>query len=92
MRRAEMRRAEMRRAQRRREQGSRAQSAGDGLPRPRGPFGARRFRADEDGLTTVEYIIILVLIATTGIAMWRQFGEQVEFQIRSATTEINSLN
>ncbi|MEO0322898.1 MAG: hypothetical protein AAF447_08065 [Myxococcota bacterium] len=47
---------------------------------------------DQAGLTTVEYIIILVLIATTSIAMWRQFGEQVEFQIRTATTEINSLN
>ncbi len=46
---------------------------------------------DQHGLSTVEYIIILVLIAVIGIAAWKNFGEAVEFKARSATTEVNSL-
>ncbi|MBW2402463.1 MAG: hypothetical protein JRF42_01335 [Deltaproteobacteria bacterium] len=30
---------------------------------------------DQRGLTTVEYIIVLGLIAVVGIAAWQQFGE-----------------
>lgn len=52
---------------------------------------SRRWVDDEDGLSTVEYIIILILIAVIGIVAWKNFGEAVEYKTRSATTEINNL-
>ncbi len=46
---------------------------------------------DQAGLSTVEYIIILVLIAVLAIVVWRSFGEAVEYQVRDSTTDINGL-
>ncbi len=51
----------------------------------------RTLGEDQRGLSTVEYIIILVLIAVLGISVWRSFGEAVEYQVRDSTTDINSL-
>ncbi len=51
----------------------------------------RRLGPDEEGLSTVEYIIILILIAIIGITAWKNFGEAVEYKARSATTDINTL-
>lgn len=39
---------------------------------------------DERGLTTVEYIIVLGLIAIVGIAAWQQFGETLTGEIEAA--------
>ncbi len=39
---------------------------------------------DQRGLTTVEYIIVLGLIAIVGIAAWRQFGETLTGEIEAA--------
>ena len=39
---------------------------------------------DERGLTTVEYIIVLGLIAIVGIAAWQQFGETLTAEIEAA--------
>ncbi|MEM7604662.1 MAG: Flp family type IVb pilin [Myxococcota bacterium] len=46
---------------------------------------------DEQGLTTVEYIIILFLIAVSSIAAWQEFGEEIEEATREASTEISRL-
>ena len=46
---------------------------------------------DEEGLSTVEYIILLVLIAVLGIIAWRQFGQSVEYKVRQSTTQVNTL-
>jgi len=46
---------------------------------------------DEDGLSTVEYIIILVLIAVIAIASWKQFGESVDFHVRKSTTAVGEM-
>ncbi|NOY89773.1 MAG: hypothetical protein GXP55_01095 [Deltaproteobacteria bacterium] len=46
---------------------------------------------DEAGLSTVEYIIILVLIAVLGIVAWKQFGQAVEYKVRQSTTQVNTL-
>lgn len=51
----------------------------------------RSLRDDERGLSTVEYIIILVLIAVIAITAWKQFGEAVEFHVRDSTTQVNNL-
>ncbi len=50
------------------------------------PHPTRRGRIlkDEQGLTTVEYIIVLGLIAIVGIAAWQQFGETLTGEIEAA--------
>ncbi|MBX3249773.1 MAG: hypothetical protein KF901_21530 [Myxococcales bacterium] len=47
--------------------------------------------ADQRGLSTVEYIVILVLIAVIAIIAWKQFGESVEYHVRDSTTQVNHL-
>jgi len=39
---------------------------------------------DQRGLTTVEYIIVLGLIAIVGIAAWQQFGETLIGEVQEA--------
>ncbi|NOY89739.1 MAG: hypothetical protein GXP55_00925 [Deltaproteobacteria bacterium] len=46
---------------------------------------------DEEGLSTVEYIIILVLIAVLGIVAWRAFGSAVKAKVQSSTDQVQSL-
>jgi Flp pilus assembly pilin Flp len=50
-----------------------------------------RLQADERGLSTVEYVIILVLIATIGITVWKNFGEAVHEAVTGAETDIRDL-
>ncbi|MBT8452853.1 MAG: hypothetical protein KJO40_12875 [Deltaproteobacteria bacterium] len=40
--------------------------------------------SDKRGLTTVEYIIVLGLIAVVGIAAWQQFGETLIGEVEAA--------
>jgi len=47
--------------------------------------------ADEAGLTTVEYIIVLCLIAVVGFAIWKQFGQTVEYKAKGATNVVSDL-
>ena len=46
---------------------------------------------DTKGLTTVEYIIILCLIAVVGFAVWKQFGETVRDKVEGADSVIDTL-
>ena len=46
---------------------------------------------DTKGLSTVEYIIILILIAVAGIGLWTTFGESLEGQITEATGAVDGL-
>jgi len=46
---------------------------------------------DSRGLSTVEYIILLVLLAVGGIQVWSSFGETVRGKISSSTDEIESM-
>ncbi|MBO6934818.1 MAG: hypothetical protein JJ863_07580 [Deltaproteobacteria bacterium] len=48
-------------------------------------------RKDKAGLSTVEYIIILILIAVVAIALWQQFGEAVTARIEEGTGAINGM-
>jgi Flp pilus assembly pilin Flp len=48
----------------------------------------RNLVADKRGLTTVEYIIVLGLIAVVGIAAWQQFGETLTGEIEAADAYI----
>lgn len=46
---------------------------------------------DERGLSTVEYVIILVLIAVVAIGVWQAFGGAIMAQVTGATEDINGL-
>lgn len=46
---------------------------------------------DEAGLTTVEYIIILCLIAVVGFAIWKKFGETVKSKVGGADSIVGTL-
>lgn len=45
-------------------------------------------RRDERGLSTVEYVIILVLIAVAGIGLWTNFGKELSKKITDSTTDL----
>ncbi|HKY34866.1 MAG TPA: Flp family type IVb pilin [Polyangiaceae bacterium] len=46
---------------------------------------------DERGLTTVEYVIILVLLAVVAITVWTNFGEAVRGKVTDSTNKITDL-
>ena len=46
----------------------------------------RTLLADTAGLSTVEYIIILCMIAIVSLAIWVKFGNTVRNKVRSAPT------
>ena len=47
--------------------------------------------ADQRGLTTVEYVIVLVLIAVVGIGVWRTFGTNVTQKVNMAASSVQGL-
>ena len=47
--------------------------------------------SDKRGLTTVEYIIVLGLVAVVGIAAWQQFGETLTGEIQAAEGYISDV-
>lgn len=46
---------------------------------------------DNRGLSTVEYIILLVLLAVGGIQVWSSFSETVKGKITSSTNEVENM-
>lgn len=52
----------------------------------------RAFVADEAGLSTTEYVIILALIAIGAIAAWKGFGASVRAKVNTGTGEVASLD
>jgi len=53
--------------------------------------GERGLAKDQKGVSTVEYIIVLVLIAIACIAIWNKFGRSVHEKIRAADDGISGL-
>ena len=47
--------------------------------------------ADQQGLSTVEYIIILILIAVIAIVAWQAFGSAVKSKVEGSTDNITNL-
>ena len=45
---------------------------------------------DQAGLSTVEYVIILVLIAAIAIGTWKTFGGKVKDGLEAAQTEFDA--
>jgi Flp pilus assembly pilin Flp len=52
---------------------------------------SRSLMRDQRGLTTVEYIIVLGLIAVVGIAAWQQFGETLIGEVEAADGYISDV-
>ena len=50
----------------------------------------KRFWADEEGLTTVEYALLLALLVVAGIAIWRAFGSTVRSTVQNADQAIQN--
>ncbi|TAK21684.1 MAG: Flp family type IVb pilin [Myxococcaceae bacterium] len=46
---------------------------------------------DDAGLSTVEYVILLILIAVVGISAWRTFGTNVVTKVTSGSNQIQGL-
>lgn len=46
---------------------------------------------DRRGLSTVEYVIILALIAIAGISIWRTFGTTLTDKVTQYTTDVGGL-
>lgn len=53
---------------------------------------ARQLLADTAGLSTVEYIIILCLIAVACFAIWQQFGQTVNSRITEADGTMGTMS
>lgn len=51
----------------------------------------RSLLRDNRGLTTVEYIIILCLIAVVGFGVWKKFGEKVKEKVGGSTEQVDEL-
>jgi Flp pilus assembly pilin Flp len=47
-------------------------------------------RRDERGLSTVEYVILLVLMAVAGITIWNTLGGTVVEKIKESNARIDS--
>lgn len=46
---------------------------------------------DDRGLSTVEYVILLVLIAVAGITVWESFGKTVMDKVQEADADFVKL-
>ena len=54
-------------------------------------FRSRALMHNKQGLSTVEYVIILCLLAILAIGTWNKFGGAVREKLDNATNEIEGL-
>ena len=57
----------------------------------RAGFGKTSLVRDQRGLSTVEYVIILVLIAAAAIGTWVTFGQKVKDKIDASNQELDKV-
>jgi Flp pilus assembly pilin Flp len=51
-----------------------------------------RFTRDDAGLSTVEYVIILVLLAAAAVGSWQAFGALLKSKLDDSNTTIRTMN
>jgi Flp pilus assembly pilin Flp len=51
-----------------------------------------RLARDVRGLSTVEYTVLLVLIVTAAVGIWKRFGTALTTQLEKSTTEFEGLS
>lgn len=56
------------------------------------PRTMRALRDDTRGLSTVEYILILVIVAITALLLWQSFGSSVNSRVDQATQSVASMD
>jgi len=66
-------------------------SRGGSPPGPASPLGRARALRRSRGLSTVEYVVILVLMACVAIGAWRIFGSNVKKAIFNSSEQLDSL-
>jgi Flp pilus assembly pilin Flp len=44
-----------------------------------------KLKSDQRGLSTVEYVVLLVLIVAIAVALWNVFGNSMTSKLKSAT-------
>jgi len=47
--------------------------------------------ADQRGLSTVEYVIILVVVAALAVTAWNKFGEQVRAKLQYSNDQMKEV-
>jgi Flp pilus assembly pilin Flp len=52
------------------------------------PSSTARLVKDARGLATVEYVIVLALIAASAVALWSRFGMSIQKDVGRAQTSI----
>jgi len=57
-----------------------------------GPGGIWPLRADQRGLSTVEYVILVVLVAAIGIGVWKTFGSNVQSGLARADHRLQRMS
>ena len=50
----------------------------------------RKFWSDEEGLTTVEYALLLALLVVAAITIWTTFGGRVQQSIDASSTAFDT--
>ena len=48
--------------------------------------------SDEDGLTTVEYALLLALLVVAALATWTTFGGTIRAKVASSGAAINGIS
>ena len=64
---------------------------GKAMNRIRSAFGRNSIIRDERGLSTVEYVIILVLIAAAAISLWVTMGEKLRAKIDGTNQKLDEV-
>ncbi|GEM_PF-798802 len=54
-------------------------------------FGLRNLRADERGMSTVEYVILLAVIVVGAVGLWNQIGGKIKDKLGEAQQEIETV-
>lgn len=49
----------------------------------------KKLREDERGLSTVEYVVLLVLIVAIAVAVWNLFGQSLVGKLTAAAVEFD---
>jgi pilus assembly protein Flp/PilA len=52
----------------------------------------KRLLSDEEGLTTVEYALLLALLVVAAITVWTTFGQTVRNKVATAGNSINGIS
>ena len=51
----------------------------------------KKLHRDVGGLSTVEYVILLILVCVAGISAWRTFGNNVVSKVTSGSNQVQGL-